>query len=77
MGILSRGSSPSSDDRDEWLTNDEHSNVEKWRLHVLSEAGYPFGVAQRLAMTATVDLHIACELLKGGCAPELAAEILL
>lgn len=77
MGILNRGVSPSSDGREEWLTGYEPSMVEKWRLHVLSEAGYPLGVAQRLAMSSIVDLHVACEILKGGCSPEVAADILL
>ena len=65
------GHSPRSD---ELLS--EREKVEGWRLHVLSEAGYPLGVAQRIAMSEA-DLHIACELLKGGCPPERAAEILL
>lgn len=64
-------------DIDEWGEPDEHSKVERWRLHVLSEAGYPLGVAQRLAMSSIVDLHVACEILKGGCSPEVAADILL
>lgn len=55
----------------------EQKNVERWRLHVLSEAGYPYAVAQRLAMSFSVDLHVACEILKGGCSPETAADILL
>lgn len=61
----------------EWVVDDEHTKVEKWRLHVLTEAGYPLGVAQRIAMSAAVDLHVACEILKSGCSPETAAEILL
>lgn len=67
----------SRDDRDEWLIDVEHSKVETWRLHVLSEAGYPIGIAQRLAMTAAVDLHVACDILRRGCSPERAADILL
>lgn len=59
------------------LRSDETRNVERWRLHVLEEAGYPFAVAQRLAMSFTVDLHVACEILAGGCSPEVAADILL
>lgn len=55
----------------------EQRNVERWRMHVLTEAGYPYAEAQRLAMTFTVDLHVACEILKGGCPPEVAADILL
>lgn len=66
-----------SPDEDEITIDREYSRVEKWRLHVLSEAGYPFAIAQRLAMSFSVDLHVACEILKGGCSPEVAADILL
>ena len=60
----------------EWLVDDETTKVEKWRIHVLAEAGYPKGEAQRLAMSA-VDLHEAVALVRNGCDPETAAEILL
>jgi len=52
------------------------SPVESWRLHILTEAGYPFAIAQRLA-ASSADLHVSCEMLAGGCDPETAAEILL
>ena len=55
---------------------DERSKVESWRLHVLSESGYPLPLAERLAVSEA-DLHVACEMLVLGCAPETAAEILL
>ena len=59
------------------LSNDnEHSKVESWRLHVLLEAGYPVHLAERIA-GSEVDLHDAVELVKRGCAPSTAAEILL
>lgn len=70
------GPSRKSDDRDEWLVADEHTKVEKWRLYVLTEAGYSLGLAQRIAMSAA-DLHVACEMLAQGCSPDKAAEILL
>lgn len=53
------------------------SPVESWRLHVLEAAGYPFAIAQRIAMSTGIDLHVACEILNGGCPPETAADILL
>ncbi len=56
--------------------NDERSKVESWRLHVLIEAGYPLPLAERLAVSEA-DLHMACEIVGRGCAPETAAEILL
>jgi hypothetical protein len=61
----------------EFLVEDERSKVETWRLYVLTLAGYPLAIAERLAMSLEADLHVACELLKGGCSPETAAEILL
>jgi hypothetical protein len=55
---------------------DERSKVESWRLHILIEAGYPLGLAERLAVSEA-DLHRAVELVVLGCTPETAAEILL
>ena len=57
-------------------TYDERVKVETWRLHVLMEAGYPVPLAERIAHT-TADLHQAVELIRAGCTPELATEILL
>jgi len=54
----------------------ERSKVESWRLHVLIEAGYPLGLAERLA-ASEADLHLAVELVSNGCEHTTAAEILL
>ena len=54
----------------------ERAKVESWRLHVLMEAGYPLPLAERIA-GSEADLHRAVELIRQGCAPETAAEILL
>ncbi|HEY5059864.1 MAG TPA: hypothetical protein VII51_12715 [Gaiellaceae bacterium] len=54
----------------------ERSKVESWRLHVLIEAGYPLLLAERLA-ASEADLHVACHLVRNGCAHATAAEILL
>jgi hypothetical protein len=54
----------------------ERSKVESWRLHVLMEAGYPLPLAEKLA-GSEADLHRAVELVRLGCAPETAAEILI
>ena len=54
----------------------ERAKVESWRLHVLIEAGYPLPLAERLA-GSEVDLHRAVELVRAGCAHDVAAEILL
>jgi protein involved in temperature-dependent protein secretion len=57
-------------------TYDERVKVESWRLHVLVEAGYPVPLAERVAHS-NADLHQAVALVRAGCAPELAAEILI
>ena len=54
----------------------DREKVAGWRLHVLIEAGYPLPLAERLAHSEA-DLHIAVELVRQGCEPKTAAEILL
>ena len=54
----------------------EREKVASWRLHVLIEAGYPLHLAERLAHS-DADLHNAVELVRKGCEPKTAAEILL
>ena len=54
----------------------EREKVAGWRLHVLIEAGYPLPLAERLAHSEA-DLHTAVELVRQGCEPQTAAEILL
>jgi hypothetical protein len=57
-------------------TETERSKVESWRLHILVEAGYPLPLAERIA-SSDADLHRAVDLVRRGCRPETAAEILL
>jgi hypothetical protein len=54
----------------------ERAKVEGWRLHVLIEAGFPLHLAERLA-ASEADLHTCVELIRRGCTPQIAAEILL
>jgi hypothetical protein len=54
----------------------EQAKVESWRLHVLIEAGYPLPLAERLAASGA-DLHTCTDLLRRGCSPATAVEILL
>ena len=54
----------------------ERDKVAGWRLHVLMDAGYPLLLAERLAHS-DADLHSAVELVRQGCEPKTAAEILL
>jgi hypothetical protein len=55
----------------------ERAKVESWRLHVLMEAGYPLPLAEKLAAALEADLHAAVELVRNGCEPRTAVEILL
>jgi hypothetical protein len=56
---------------------DERGKVESWRLHVLIEAGYPLPLAERIAQSEA-DLHEAVALVvRRGCIPDVAAQILL
>ena len=54
----------------------EQELVERWRADELERAGYSEDVAAELAMRNDVDLHYAVELLRKGCSPQLAADIL-
>lgn len=54
----------------------EQAKVEGWRLHVLIEAGFPLPLAEKLA-ASDADLHTCVDLVRCGCSPVTAAEILL
>ena len=47
-----------------------------WRRDRLVDAGFPRGLAARLARDARYDLHALIELVERGCPPALAARIL-
>jgi hypothetical protein len=55
----------------------EEQRIERWRCDELERAGYDRGSAAELARRSDVDLHVAVGLLKQGCPPKLALEILL
>ncbi|MBA2568411.1 MAG: hypothetical protein H0V11_03595 [Actinobacteria bacterium] len=55
----------------------EIERIERWRAEELERAGYQPRAAGRLAVRHDVDLHAATDLLRRGCAPELALKILL
>ncbi|HSP71214.1 MAG TPA: hypothetical protein VLN26_02535 [Gaiellaceae bacterium] len=60
------------------VADDEPAGIEAvgaWRLLCLIDAGYPVEVAETLAVSRA-DLHQACDLVKHGCRPRLALEIL-
>jgi hypothetical protein len=47
-----------------------------WRRRQLAGAGFPRGLAGRLASDSAYDLHALIELAERGCPPELAVRIL-
>jgi hypothetical protein len=48
----------------------------EWRSGRLLDAGFPRGLALRLARDTRYDLHALIELVEQGCPPSLAARIL-
>lgn len=55
----------------------EAVRVVDWRREALVRAGYDGSAATALAERNDVDLHVAVDLVRGGCPPETALEILL
>jgi hypothetical protein len=55
----------------------EQSRIERWRAAELERAGYDPAAAALLAARSDVDLHHAIDLLRNGCAADLALQILL
>jgi hypothetical protein len=55
----------------------ELERVERWRAEELERAGYPADTAHIIALRTDVDLHAAVKLVRDGCPPDLAADILL
>jgi hypothetical protein len=61
----------------ETTTETEQERIVHWRAGELERAGYEASAASLLASRSDVDLHYAIDLLRNGCAPELALQILL
>jgi hypothetical protein len=61
----------------ELLYETELARVVNWRRAELVRAGYDETGARKLAERLEVDLHRAIDLLRQGCPPELALQILL
>jgi hypothetical protein len=55
----------------------ERERIERWRADELQRAGFEPTAASLLASRMDVDLHYAIDLLRRGCSPELALDILL
>jgi hypothetical protein len=58
-------------------TDTEQERIERWRAAELERAGFEPAAASLLAARSDVDLHFAIDLLRNGCSPELALQILL
>ena len=58
-------------------TETEQDRIVRWRAEELERAGYEAYAASLLASRNDVDLHYAIDLLRNGCVPELALQILL
>lgn len=55
----------------------EQEDVEGWRYDVLVRAGYDPDAAEVLALSGYVNLHVAVDLIRGGCDQLTAIQILL
>jgi hypothetical protein len=55
----------------------EDERVFWWRAERLVRAGYDERLAHKLALRSSVDLHRAVDLVRRGCPPQTAADILL
>jgi hypothetical protein len=61
----------------ELVYESELTQVERWRVDELERAGYDPRAAMTLAARHDIDLHRAADLLRKGCTPDLALQILL
>jgi hypothetical protein len=61
----------------ELVHESELTQVERWRIDELERAGYDPRGAMTLAARHDIDLHRAVDLLRKGCSPDLALQILL
>jgi hypothetical protein len=55
----------------------EIQRIESWRSEELERAGYSREQAATIAPRHDVDLHVAVDLVRNGCTPDLALLILL
>ena len=61
----------------ETLADTEVEEVLRWRFTMLLRAGYGTGDALAIAANAKIDLHVAEDIVRRGCPPATAAQILL
>jgi hypothetical protein len=58
-------------------TETERERITRWRTEELERAGFERAAASLIAARFDVDLHRATDLLRAGCSPALALQILL
>lgn len=54
-----------------------NEQVSGHRVDALKRAGYGQEAADKIGQRGDIDLHVACDMRRGGCADELALSILL
>ena len=59
------------------IEDTELDRIESWRTEELRRAGFDRKAARTVAARHDVDLHVAVDLLRRGCPPEVALQILL
>jgi len=62
---------------DTFIPETEDERVARWRFEQLLQAGYDETAALVLADLVHVDLHLAVDLVRRGCASDTALRILL
>ena len=55
----------------------EQERIERWRAEALERAGFEPSARSSSRGRMDIDLHHAIDLLRAGCSPELALQILL
>ena len=59
------------------LDDTEEERIIRWRLEALTRAGYDWPASMMIAVRPDIDLHLASDLLRRGCPPDVALQILL
>ena len=59
------------------MTPSDGERTRQWRFEELVRAGYPRSFAELIARQLHADLHVAVDLVRRGCGPELATRILV
>jgi DNA-binding response OmpR family regulator len=74
---LAAGCQPEDATLEAPVTPSDGERTRQWRLEQLVRAGYPQSFAELIARQRHADLHVAVDLVRRGCRPELATRILV